>query len=75
MAVSHGPPDSTGANGGGVWQPVLVPVINHAGSFVVTPVFEAPTANREGTALIKIMIYIIYRTFISVFGQSYLKRE
>ena len=52
MAVSHGPPDSTGADGGGggVWQPVLVPVINHAGSFVVTPVFEATTANREGTA-------------------------
>ena len=73
MAVSHGPPDST-ANGGGVWQPVLVPVINHAGSFVVTPVFEAPTANREGTALFKIMIYI-NRTFISVFVQSYLNRE
>ena len=45
MAAS---PDSgpTGADGD-LWKPVLVPVINHAGSFVVTPVFEATTTNRE----------------------------
>ena len=51
MAVAQRSPRSTGHDDDGVWQPVLVPVINHAGSFVVTPVFDASTANREGTAL------------------------
>ena len=49
MAVAQRSPGSTGHDDDGVWQPVLVPVINHAGSFVVTPVFDASTANREGT--------------------------
>ena len=51
MAAPQGSVASTSANDasrrdGGAWKPVLVPVVNHAGSFVVTPVFEATTDNR-----------------------------
>ena len=47
MAASQGSVASTSATYGGAWKPVLVPVVNHAGSFVVTPVFEATTDNRK----------------------------
>ena len=52
MAASQGSVASTSANDasrrdGGAWKPVLVPVVNHAGSFVITPVFEATSDNRN----------------------------